>query len=211
MHQRVRAASKSIPQGSIAGQIACALLEGFNKHYRLFRQVSREAKQRFEQGDWPAVRAAHAERIQYYDDRARETVERLQREFDTDSLPEGMWREIKLHYVGLLTDHKQPELAETFFNTVSCKLLHRHYYRNDFIFVRPAVSTEYLEGDPPAYRSVYPLKDGAAGRDPAAGGRPPGRGGLIRQRALVASPLAHLHRSAARFPGGSPGSAAEGG
>ena len=106
------------------------------------------------------MRRAHAERIQFYDDRVRETVERLQREFDTESLPDALWQDIKLQYVGLLTNHRQPELAETFFNTVSCKILHRTYYHNDFIFVRPAVSTEYLEADPPSYRSYYPLQNG---------------------------------------------------
>jgi isocitrate dehydrogenase kinase/phosphatase len=148
------------PAHEIALDIARALLEGFNKHYRLFRQISREAKQRFERADWPAVRRAHAERIQYYDDRVNETVERLQRDYDTDALPDALWQQIKLQYVGLLTHHHQPELAETFFNTVSCKILYRTYYHNDFMFVRPAVSTEYLEGDPPSYRSYYPLKDG---------------------------------------------------
>ena len=160
MHQRALAPAPAASQRGIALEVAQALLEGFNKHYRLFRQSSREAKRRFEMADWPAVRGAHAERILFYDDRVKETVERLQRELDPGSLPEALWQEIKLQYVGLLTNHKQPELAETFFNTVSCKLLHRHYYRNDFIFVRPAVSTEYLEGDPPAYRSYYPLKVG---------------------------------------------------
>jgi len=144
----------------LAPAIAHALLEGFNKHYRLFREISRAAKERFEAGDWPEVRRAHADRIQFYDDRVKETVESLQREFDTDSLPEKLWQEIKLHYVGLLTDHRQPELAETFFNTVSCKILHRTYFHNDCLFVRPAVSTEYLEADPPSYRSYYPLRDG---------------------------------------------------
>ncbi len=147
-------------RGDLALAIARALLEGFNKHYRLFRQSSREAKQRFESGDWAGVRRAHAERILFYDERVRETVERLQTEFETESLPDALWQDIKLQYVGLLTNHRQPELAETFFNTVSCKLLHRTYYHNDFIFVRPAVSTEYLEGDPPSYRSYYPLQNG---------------------------------------------------
>ena len=147
-------------RGDLALAIARALLEGFNKHYRLFRQSSREAKQRFESGDWAGVRRAHAERILFYDERVRETVERLQTEFETESLPDALWQDIKLQYVGLLTNHRQPELAETFFNTVSCKILHRTYYHNDFIFVRPAVSTEYLEGDPPSYRSYYPLQNG---------------------------------------------------
>jgi isocitrate dehydrogenase kinase/phosphatase len=38
--------------------------------------------------------------------------------------------------------------------------LHRTYFHNDFIFVRPAVSTEYLESDPPTYRCYYPNQDG---------------------------------------------------
>jgi len=147
-------------RGELALDIARALLEGFNKHYRLFRQSSREAKGRFERADWQSVRQAHAERILFYDRRVQETVERLQREFDTDALPDALWQDIKLQYVGLLTNHKQPELAETFFNTVSCRILHRTYYNNDFLFVRPAVSTEYLESDPPAYRSYYPLEHG---------------------------------------------------
>src|SRR5581483_3845521 len=141
-------------------EIARALLEGFDKHYRLFRAISRQAKQRFEAADWPAVRKAHADRIQFYDHRVHEAVERLQREFDAEHLPESRWQEIKLHYVGLLTNHKQPELAETFFNTVSCKILHRTYFHNDCLFVRPAVSTEYMEGEPPSYRSYYPLQNG---------------------------------------------------
>ena len=54
-------------------------------------------------------------------------------------------------------------LAETFFNSVTSRLLHRSYFRNDFIFVRPAISTEYIENDEPAsqptYRAYYPTRD----------------------------------------------------
>jgi isocitrate dehydrogenase kinase/phosphatase len=35
-------------------------------------------------------------------------------------------------------------------------MMHRTYFHNDFIFVRPAVSTEYIESAPPTYRSYYP-------------------------------------------------------
>src|SRR4029453_7530414 len=74
-----------------------------------------------------------------------------------------VWQQVKPHYIGLLIDHYQPELAETFFNSVTTKILHRSYFRNDFIFVRPAVSTEYIENDEPAsqptYRAYYPTKE----------------------------------------------------
>jgi isocitrate dehydrogenase kinase/phosphatase len=39
-------------------------------------------------------------------------------------------------------------------------VLHRRHYHNDFIFWRPAVATEHLEGEAPTYRCYYPLKQG---------------------------------------------------
>ena len=143
-----------------ASGIARVMLEGFDRHYRIFREISREAQGRFEAADWPAVHRAHADRIAFYDQRVTESAERLIREFGVDRLPEDVWPRIKRHYVSLLTDHKQPELAETFFNSVSCRLLRRAYYNNRHLFVRPAVATEYLDSDTPAYRSHYPRKTG---------------------------------------------------
>ncbi|MEW6514114.1 MAG: bifunctional isocitrate dehydrogenase kinase/phosphatase [Pseudomonadota bacterium] len=136
--------------------IAQTLMAGFNKHYRLFRESSAAAKQRFEQGDWQAVQQAVKERIHFYDDRVAETVEQLHRELKAETIEDAVWRQAKLYYIGLLTYHDQPELAETFFNSVFCRILHRTYFHNDFIFVRPAISTEYIESDPPAYRCYYP-------------------------------------------------------
>mgnify|MGYP003498024618 FL=1 len=150
----------SVSQSVVVRDIAQALIEGFDKHYRLFRARSVQAKARFEEADWTAVQRAVMERIQFYDDRVMETVERLHREFNATALDDDVWRQAKLLYIGLLIDHKQPELAETFFNSVFCKILHRTYFHNDFIFVRPAVSTEYIESEPPFYRSYYPNEAG---------------------------------------------------
>ena len=143
--------------------IARAMLEGFDRHYRLFRQASTEAKARFEAADWHGQQRAQVLRIEYYDKRVDEAAERLQHEFEAAALPMDVWQQVKLHYIGLLIDHNQPELAETFFNSVTTKILHRSYFRNDFIFVRPAVSTEYIENDEPAaqptYRAYYPTAE----------------------------------------------------
>jgi isocitrate dehydrogenase kinase/phosphatase len=143
-----------------AYDIAMAMLDGFNRHYSLFREASAAAQQRFEQADWHGQQRAQRERIEFYDKRVEEAAERLQREYQADALPKDVWQQCKLHYIGLLTNHYQPELAETFFNSVTTKILHRRYFNNDFIFVRPAISTEYIENDEPAsqptYRAYYP-------------------------------------------------------
>jgi isocitrate dehydrogenase kinase/phosphatase len=147
-------------QSALALAIAQVLLWGFNKHYRLFRECTQAAKGRFERSEWQAVQSAQRERILFYDQRVLETVERLEKEYQTDKLPETVWQQVKYHYINLLVDHKQPECAETFFNSVCCKILHRDYFRNEYIFVRPTISTEHLDSDPPAYRSYYPNHGG---------------------------------------------------
>ncbi len=147
-------------QQDLAYLIAQGMLDGFNRHYRLFRETSRDAKSLFEGGRWAELQHISRERIAFYDKRVAESVEYLRRQYHTDSLQDSIWQQVKLHYIGLLSNHKQPELAETFFNSVSCQILHRSYYHNDFIFVRPALSTEHIDSDPPAYRSYYPRKVG---------------------------------------------------
>ena len=143
-----------------AFKIARALLEGFDRHYRLFSETNRAAKQRFEQADWHGQQRAMRERIEFYDERVREAKHRLLSEFAADALPMEVWPQVKQIYIGLLVDHRQPELAETFFNSVTTKILHRSYFHNNFIFVRPALSTSYLELDETpgstTYRVYYP-------------------------------------------------------
>lgn len=145
---------------SEAYDIAKAMIDGFNRHYRLFRTESSRAKHRFETADWHGQQRAQRERIEFYDLRVKECVMRLEKEFKAGALPMEVWHQLKLHYIGLLVDHHQPELAETFFNSVTTKILHRSYFQNEFIFVRPAVSTEYIENDAPqalpTYRAYYP-------------------------------------------------------
>jgi isocitrate dehydrogenase kinase/phosphatase len=140
--------------------IALALQEGFDWHYRLFRESSRKARTHFKNGDFHAQRAEVRDRIAFYDLRVIETAERLKLDFNADSLPDAIWSKVKLYFIGLLINHQQPELAETFFNSVCCRILHRTYFHNDFIFYRPAVSTEYIESEPPIYRSYYPIQTG---------------------------------------------------
>ncbi|OIP20409.1 MAG: bifunctional isocitrate dehydrogenase kinase/phosphatase [Comamonadaceae bacterium CG2_30_57_122] len=145
---------------TLAYDIAKAMMDGFNRHYRLFRTESARAKHRFETADWHGQQRAQRERIEFYDLRVREASMRLEREFKAGEQSMDIWHQVKLHYIGLLVDHHQPELAETFFNSVTTKILHRSYFQNSFIFIRPAVSTEYIENDDtekrPTYHAYYP-------------------------------------------------------
>jgi isocitrate dehydrogenase kinase/phosphatase len=147
-------------RGERAAEVARAILAGFDRHYGLFREASARAQQLFERADWATLRTLARERIQMYDRRVQEAVEEVRARFPESETDESLWPAIKLAYIPLLHEHRQPECAETFYNSVACQVLHRRYYRNEFIFWRPAVATEHLEGDEPAYRSYYPLRKG---------------------------------------------------
>jgi isocitrate dehydrogenase kinase/phosphatase len=141
----------------LAYNMAKALLDGFNRHYQLFRGESARAKHRFETADWAGQQRAQRERIEFYDMRVSEAVARLEKEFKAGEQSMDVWHQVKLHYIGLLVNHHQPELGESFFNSVTTKILQRAYFQNDFIFVRPAISTEYIEPrGAPTYRAYYP-------------------------------------------------------
>ncbi|GGX74245.1 bifunctional isocitrate dehydrogenase kinase/phosphatase [Massilia dura] len=158
----IQPAFPKLLSSQIAFDIARTILDGFDKHYHLFRQASRDARGYFERGEWVAAQQAARERIGFYDRRVQECVQLLEDDYVPEDLTDEVWREAKLHYIGLLTLHKRPELAETFFNSVCCNMLHRRYFNNEFIFVRPVVSTEYIDTDEPAptYRVHYPQADG---------------------------------------------------
>lgn len=139
-----------------AASIARTILDGFDRHYRLFRATSARAKERWERADWIGVHEASRARIDMYDQRVREGVEAVHAALDGAVLEEALWPAIKRAYIGMLHEHAQPECAETFFNSVARRVLDRRYYRNDYIFRRPAISTEHLDGVEPTYRCYYP-------------------------------------------------------
>src|SRR5690625_1504691 len=170
-HQHIEKVSRP----SLSPQaVAQTILQGFDRHYSLFRYSAQRAKALFESGNWHGIQQLTRERIEYYDTRVHECTRILNRALkgsDASRSPDHaqqnltpaqleFWQEVKTQFVALLSKHRQPECAETFFNSVSCRIVHRDYYNNDFLFVRPAVATEYMDDPLPAYRVYYPLAEG---------------------------------------------------
>ena len=144
-----------------AQQIAETLLRGFDRHYDIFLRITRGARERFARCDWQAGEQAARERILLYGQRLQETREALRQRFDIDDFDAALWQRVKIEYIRLLYPHRQPELAETFYNSVFTSLFHRRYYNNEHIFVRPGLSTEYLEDEQDAtYHCLYPTRRG---------------------------------------------------
>lgn len=150
----------SIQTVRLAKDIASTILQGFNRHFEIFQRITAGARQRFEDADWRAVHRASRERIVLYDQRVKETMNLIRDLYEIREIDMDLWREIKYRYTRLMIDHKQPELAETFYTSVFCRQFDRQYYTNEFIFVRKSISTEYIDSEDPSYLSYYPATTG---------------------------------------------------
>ena len=117
-------------------EVARVVLEGFDRHYRLFRAATARAKEYFEEAAWAEAQQVVQDRIDFYDTRVAECIERLRGEFDAGSLTLDVWKEVKLAYMGLLLEHLQPELAETFFNSVTTRCASLHSASSKYSFAR---------------------------------------------------------------------------
>lgn len=144
----------------VTRQVAQTILNGFNRHYALFREYARQGKACFERGEWARSAEVSKRRINGYEERVRETVATLQKQHPDAATRYELWPGIKIAYIGKLMGHLQAECAETFYNTVACRVLDREYYNSEYIFWRPTISTEHLEGSKPTYHSHYPTNDG---------------------------------------------------
>ncbi len=148
------------PGKDLSIQIASTILDGFDRHFSIFSEITRGAKERFENADWEAERIAARERIMFYDIRVNDAIADLRKLFDLETFDSQLWFDVKRGYVQLISIHLQPELAETFYNSVFCALFHRDYFDNDYIFVRSVVSTEFIDSEKPSYHVYYPAKRG---------------------------------------------------
>src|SRR4051794_15793899 len=77
-------------RSGIPQEIASAILEGFDKHYRLFRQAAIQAKALYERAAWGEMRALSRSRIQMYDRRVEEAVRSLVDRFPDAEIDESL-------------------------------------------------------------------------------------------------------------------------
>jgi len=150
---------------NLAFAIAKTMLNGFERHIYLFSEITQSAKQRFELCQWDKVQVAAKARTDFYDQRVKETLDTLKQDFFIDELNDELWQAVKSSYVKLLHQHPQPELAESFYNSVFCHLFERKYYHNAYIFVESSleqlvqipsanISTFYQPADKGLYKTI---------------------------------------------------------
>jgi isocitrate dehydrogenase kinase/phosphatase len=144
-----------------ATEIADLILKGFRRHFGLFQKITALAQQGFAQKNWLELQRISSERISYYDLRVNETLALLQQKLTGAELNECLWQQVKQQYQQYLLFHPQAELAETFYNSVFCRLYERKYFHNQNIFVESTLSKQRLPAPiASVYESYFPAQYG---------------------------------------------------
>lgn len=144
-----------------ATEIADLILKGFRRHFVLFQKITALAQQGFAQRNWLELQRISSERISYYDLRVNETLALLQHKLTGSELDECLWQQVKQQYQQYLLFHPQAELAETFYNSVFCRLYERKYFHNQNIFVESTLSKQRLPAPVASvYESYFPAQYG---------------------------------------------------
>lgn len=115
--------------------IAQTILQGFDAQYGRFLEVTSGAQQRFEQADWHAVQQAMKNRIHLYDHHVGLVVEQLRCITNGKSTDAAFLLRVKEHYTRLLPDYPRFEIAESFFNSVYCRLFDHRSLTPERLFI----------------------------------------------------------------------------
>lgn len=115
--------------------IAQTILQGFDAQYGRFLEITAGAQQRFEKADWPAVQQAMKQRIHLYDHHVGLVVAQLTCIAGPRVHDAAFISRIKTLYTGLLPDYPRYEIAESFFNSVYCRLFQHRGLTPDKLFI----------------------------------------------------------------------------
>lgn len=134
--------------------IAHTILQGFDAQYGRFLDITAGAQQRFEQADWQAVQQAMKARIHLYDHHVGLVANQLRILNEMADWDDAFWLRVKSHYATLLPGYPRHEIAESFFNSVYCRLLGHSHLLPERLFILP--SQPYAPA-PPAQRPLSRL------------------------------------------------------
>ncbi|ATF09776.1 Isocitrate dehydrogenase phosphatase /kinase [Candidatus Enterovibrio altilux] len=103
--------------------------------YGRFLDVTAGAQERFEQQDWKNVQYALKKRINFYDLHVGIVSQQLKTMLDKQHTARSFLMGVKDAYSQLLYDYPRYDIAESFFNSVYCKIFDHRNISRDKLFV----------------------------------------------------------------------------
>ena len=126
--------------------VAHTILQGFDAMYGRFLDVTAGAQERFESQNWAATHQALKKRISFYDHHVDLVTSQIQIMLGERYANHTFLMAVKSAYEDLLLDYPRYDIAESFFNSVYCRIFEHRNINRDKLFVHSS-----QEGRIPTY------------------------------------------------------------
>ncbi len=104
---------------SPAAEAARLIGEGFETYYARFQAITRRAAERFARRAWAEGTEDDRERLALYEKQLQQTLRRVRRALGSEAEDRARWAEVRAAYAERCAGHRNAELAETFYNSVT--------------------------------------------------------------------------------------------
>ena len=141
---------------SIARQIARIILEGFSDYRTRFTDITLGARDRFLKADWSAAQNAASDRINLYHVAVTDVMTTLASQIETSYLRNSIcWQDVHDAYLDLVSYRTDPELAETFYNSIYRKVFKGEAVNPRHCFIQSEFDGFKVQSARGIYRSYY--------------------------------------------------------
>jgi isocitrate dehydrogenase kinase/phosphatase len=127
---------------AIIKKAASRILEGYLTYIQSFNELTSYAPHHFKRKEWANLQQIHKRRLRLYKDQINATLLLIRESVKEVSTQSQFWKETKSYYSWMITDRKDKEIAESFFNSVIRKLFKEMRGIDDrLMFVREGYDT----------------------------------------------------------------------
>ncbi|WP_027253132.1 bifunctional isocitrate dehydrogenase kinase/phosphatase [Photobacterium halotolerans] len=139
--------------------VAHTILQGFDAMYGRFLDVTAGAQDRFENQDWMSVHQALKQRISFYDHHVELVSRQIQIMLGRQYANREFLTAVKSSYEDLLLDYPRYDIAESFFNSVYCRIFEHRDINRDKLFVHSSQAGR-IAPYPTALTRLYQSENG---------------------------------------------------
>ena len=139
--------------------VAKEVLKHFVIYREMFKNITDKAQSRFEQQQWTEIQEAAVARIDLYEKQSQVAADELLCILGETVAEKSLWCEAKRCYIGLLHQRDDFELAETFYNSIYCKVFRHKQLTNEHMFIHTSMPGREISSGVSIYRT-YRMQDG---------------------------------------------------
>lgn len=128
---------------TLAIRVATAIINGFESAIEDHNSITLGARARFENNDWPTVQLAQKQRIDAYKNGIKRAASRLEGLAGEQLHCPEFWAEVKTEYAEMVEEHDNPNITQTFYNSVFSHWVSYEEYDERILFVEGEKERDY--------------------------------------------------------------------